>query len=336
MPKVRERSIGGIVKNRKLGLVGPEVSEVGFGCMGLTSNYGLTTDDEAIVAVHRALDLGVTHFDTADAYAAGDNEELVGKALGDRRDEITLASKFGQLREDGKMIVRATPEYAKAACDASLKRLGVDVIDLYYAHRIDPEVPVEETVGAMSELVDEGKVRFLGLSEASPESVRRGHAVHPLAALQAEYSLWTRFAEEELFGICDELGIAYVAYSPLGRGFLSGTIKSAGDLRDGDRRQDHPRFTAENIESNLVKIDALTDVAVEVGASPAQVALAWVLARQSFIHAIPGTTKVTHLEENIGAADVVLTNDQVERLATAFADVAGDRYPPGALKKVQL
>lgn len=309
---------------------------MGFGCMGLTSNYGVTTDDQAIETVHRAIDLGITHFDTADAYAAGENEILVGKALADRRDEVTLASKFGQLKEDGKMIVRCTPEYVKSACDASLKRLDVDVIDLYYAHRIDPEVPVEETVGAMSELVDEGKVRWLGLSEASPESVRRGHAVHPIAAVQAEYSLWTRFAEDEHFDVCNELGIAFVAYSPMGRGFLSGTIKSAGDLREGDRRQAHPRFSAENIESNITKIDTLNDVAVEVGAAPSQVALAWVLAQRSFIHPIPGTTKVPHLEENLGAADVELNDEQLDRLREAFTTVAGDRYPPGALKKVQI
>ena len=324
------------MKNRKLGEGGPEVPEMGFGCMGLTSNYGKTTDEEAVIAVHQAMELGVTHFDTADAYAAGENEKLVGKALGNRRDEVTLATKFGQLREDGEMIVRATPEYAKTACDASLARLGVDVIDLYYAHRIDPNVPVEETVGAMSELVDEGKVRWLGLSEASPESVRRGHAVHPIAAVQAEFSLWTRFAEQEHFAVCEELGIAFVAYSPIGRGFLSGTIKSAGDLREGDRRQAHPRFSAENIEANLAKVDTLNDVAVEVGASPAQVALAWVLAQRPFIHPIPGTTKVTHLQENVAATDVELTTDQLGRLRAAFATVAGDRYPPDALKKVQI
>lgn len=324
------------MRNRKLGQIGPELPELGFGCMGLNSNYVETDDRQSINAVHRAIDLGVTHFDTADAYGAGKNELLVGKALADRREEVTLATKFGQLNEDGKMIVRATPEYAKAACEASLERLGVDVIDLYYAHRIDPEVPVEETVGAMSELVDEGKVRLLGLSEASPESVRRGHAVHPLAAVQAEFSLWTRFAEDEHFDLCDQLGIAFVAYSPLGRGFLSGTIKSAGDLRDGDRRQAHPRFSAENIESNLTKVETLNDVAVEVGASPAQVALAWVLAQRPFIHPIPGTTKVTHLEENVAATDIVLTDAQVDRLGAAFAEVAGDRYPPGAMKKVQI
>ena len=324
------------MRNRKLGQVGPEVPELGFGCMGLNSNYVETDDQQSIDAVHRAIDLGVTHFDTADAYGAGTNELLVGRALADRRDEVTLATKFGQLNEDGKMIVRATPEYARSACEASLERLGVEVIDLYYAHRIDPDVPVEETVGAMSALVDEGKVRWLGLSEASPESVRRGHAVHPLAAVQAEFSLWTRFAEDEHFDVCGELGVAFVAYSPLGRGFLSGTIKSAGDLRDGDRRHAHPRFSAENIESNINRIDTLNDVAVEVGGSPAQVALAWVLRSRPFIHAIPGTTKVAHLEENLAAADIVLSDEQSERLAAAFTEVAGERYPPGALKKVQL
>ncbi|MGI9604685.1 MAG: aldo/keto reductase [Acidimicrobiales bacterium] len=321
---------------RSLGTVGPAVGAIGFGCMGLNSNYNETTDEESAHAVYRAIDLGITHFDTADAYGGGTNESFLGEILKDRWSEITIATKFGQLKEDGKMIVRATPEYTKAACDASLSRLGVDRIDLYYAHRIDPNVPVEETVGAMSELVDEGKVRWIGLSEASPDSVRRGHAVHPLAAVQAEYSLWTRFAEDNHFDQCAELGIAYVAYSPLGRGFLSGTIKSAGDLRDGDRRQAHPRFAADNIEANIAKIETLNDVAVEVGASPAQVALAWVLAQRPFIHTIPGTTKAVHVEENLAAADIVLTEEQKERLAAAFETVAGDRYPAGAMAKLQI
>lgn len=325
-----------MIKNRKLGDVGPEVPELGFGCMGLNSNYTATDDASSIAAVHRAIELGITHFDTADAYGAGQNELLVGKALEGRREQVVLASKFGQLTEDGKPIVRGTPEYVKEACDASLERLGVDVIDLYYAHRIDPNVPVEETVGAMSELVDEGKVRWLGLSEAAPDTVRRGHAVHPIAAVQNEYSLWTRFAEDEHFAVCAELGIAFVAYAPLGRGFLSGTIKSAGDLREGDRRQAHPRFAPENIEANIDKIDTLNDVAVEVGASPAQVAIAWVLASQPFMHTIPGTVSIGHLEENIAATDVVLTDGQRARLASAFDVVAGDRYPAGAMKKLQL
>ncbi len=324
------------MKNRKLGGVGPAVPEIGLGCMGLSSNYTETDDDTAIRTVHRALELGVTHFDTADAYAAGHKERVVGAALQGRRDDVTIATKFGQLVEDGKQIVRATPEYVKSACDASHARLGIDTIDLYYAHRIDPDVPVEETVGAMSELVEAGKVRWLGLSEAAPETVRRGHATHPLAAVQAEYSLWTRFAEDEHFAVCEELDISYVAYAPLGRGFLSGTIKSAGDLRDGDRRQAHPRFSPENIESNIQKIDTLNDVAVEVGASPAQVAIAWVLARRPFIHSIPGTTSIAHLEENLSASSVSLSDSQVSRLANAFEVVAGDRYPAGAMKKVQL
>ncbi|MFT7473676.1 MAG: aryl-alcohol dehydrogenase-like predicted oxidoreductase [Verrucomicrobiales bacterium] len=304
--------------------------------MGLSSNYTETDDDAAISTVHRAIDLGVTHFDTADAYAAGHNERVVGAALKGRRDEVTIATKFGQLTEDGKQIVRATPDYVKSACDASLERLGIDTIDLYYAHRIDPDVPVEETVGAMSELIDAGKVRWLGLSEAAPETVRRGHATHPLAAVQAEFSLWTRFAEDEHFDVCEELDIAFVAYAPLGRGFLSGTIKSAGDLREGDRRQAHPRFSAENIDSNIKMIDTLNDVAVEVGASPAQVAIAWVLARRPFLHSIPGTTSISHLEENLASSEVTLTDEQVSRLARSFDTVAGDRYPAGAMKKLQL
>lgn len=324
------------MKNRKLGNVGPEIPELGFGCMGLNSNYTATTDEQSIAAVHRAIDLGITHFDTADSYGAGQNEEFVGKALQGKRDQVVLASKFGQLTEDGKRIVRGSPEYVKSACEASLKRLGVDVIDLYYAHRIDPNVPVEETVGAMAELVEEGKVKWLGLSEAAPDTMRRAHAVHRLAAVQTEYSLWTRFAEAEHFAVCAELGIAFVSYAPIGRGFLSGTIKSAGDLREGDRRQAHPRFAAENIEANIDKVDTLNDVAVEVGASPAQVAIAWVLGSQPFIHTIPGTTSISHLEENVAATDVTLSQDQRTRLASAFDVVAGDRYPAGAMGKLQL
>jgi aryl-alcohol dehydrogenase-like predicted oxidoreductase len=325
-----------MMRNRKLGDVGPEVAEVGFGCMGLTSNYGETDDESAIRTVNRALDLGVTHFDTADAYGWGDNEVLVGKALKDRRSEATIATKFGQLMKDGKRVVCGTPEYVKSACDASLQRLGIDTIDLYYAHRIDPEVPVEETVGAMSELVSAGKVRWIGLSEAASDTVRRGHAVHPLAAVQAEFSLWTRFAELDHFDTCEELGVSFVAYAPLGRGFLSGDIKSAGDLREGDRRQSHPRFQPESIDANIAEIDTLRDVAVEVGASTAQVALAWVLASRPFMHPIPGTTSITHLEENLAAAEVSLSQEQIGRLSASFSSVVGDRYPPGAMKKVQI
>jgi aryl-alcohol dehydrogenase-like predicted oxidoreductase len=322
---------------RKLGESGPEVPELGFGCMGLSSGYTETDDAAAERTIHRAIELGVRHFDTADAYGNGHNESLVGRALADRRDQVTIATKFGHImQDDGQRVICGRPEYVKAACDASLARLGIETIDLYYAHRIDPNVPVEETVGAMSQLVTEGKVRWLGLSEASPDSVRRGHGVHPLAAVQAEYSLWTRFAEDEHLGICDQLGIAYVAYSPLGRGFLSGTIKATGDLREGDRRRSLPRFTSENLDSNVSRIETLTDVAVEVGGSASQVALAWVLAQRRFIHPIPGTTSITHLEENMGAAEVTLSDEQLQRLADAFDDVAGERYPPGAMERVQL
>lgn len=325
------------MKHRKLGTTGPDLPELGFGCMGLQSNYTETTDRAAAETVARAIELGVTHFDTADAYDAGRNEELVGQLLGPDRDQLTIATKFGQLAdEQGNRIVRGDAAYVKQACDASLARLGVETIDLYYAHRIDPDIPVEETVGAMSELVQEGKVRWLGLSEASPESIRRGHAVHPLAAVQIEYSLWTRFPEAEHFAVCDDLGIAFVSYAPLGRGFLSGTIKSAEDLRDGDRRKAHPRFSAENIDANSAKMNALTDVAVEVGASPAQVALAWVFAQRPFIHSIPGTTSINHLEENLAATDIELSSEQLNRLAASFDVVAGDRYPAGAMKKLQV
>lgn len=321
---------------RTLGESGPAVPEVGFGCMGLSSSYTETDDDAAIETIHRAIELGVTHFDTADAYGGGHNETLVGRALADRRDQVTIATKFGQLTRDGQQIVCGTPEYVRSACEASLERLGIDTIDLYYAHRVDPEVPIEETVGAMGELVSEGKVRLLGLSEAAPETLRRANAAHPLAALQAEYSLWTRFAEGEHFPLCEELGLAYVAYSPLGRGFLSASIKSSEDMRDGDRRHAHPRFSADNLSANVPQLDVLQTVAVEVGAAPAQVALAWVLAQKPFLHTIPGTTSVDHLEQNVAATEIELADEQVARLSASFAEVAGDRYPAGALKKVQL
>ena len=305
--------------------------------MGLSSVYTATDDATAERVIHHAIDLGVEHFDSADAYGKqGHNERLVGRAIAHRRNEVVIATKFGQVvHDDGSREIRGTPEYVRTACDASLERLGIDTIDLYYAHRIDPNVPIEETVGAMSELVEAGKVRWIGLSEAAPDTVRRAHAVHPLAAVQAEYSLWTRFAEDEHFAICGELDIAYVAYAPIGRGFLSGTIKAQGDLRPGDRRSGHPRFSGENIAANVSMIDTLNDVAVEVGASPAQVSLAWVLTRGSFIHAIPGTTSPVHLEENVAAADVTLGQEQVSRLTAAFASVAGERYPAGALRHVQ-
>lgn len=323
------------MQQRALGSAGPSIFPVGFGCMGLKSSYTETTDADAARALGRALELGVVHFDTADVYDLGANEELVGQALRNHRDRVVLASKFGQLVEDGKRLVRCDPDYVKAACEASLKRLGVETIDLYYAHRIDPTVPVEETVGAMSELVVEGKVRWLGVSEASPESTRRAHAVHPLAAIQNEYSLWTRFAESEHFDLCRDLGITFVAYAPLGRGFLSGAIKSADDLRPGDWRHAHPRFQPESIAANLARLEVLRDIAVEQGVSAAQIALAWVLSSEPFIHTIPGTTSVAHLEENVSAAELRLTDDQVARLSNSFETVVGERYPAPAMTKLQ-
>ncbi len=290
------------MRQRQIGTTGEHVGEIGLGCMALSGTYRPTDDESAGALIRRALDLGVNHLDTSDAYGWGHNEELVGRALAGRRDEVFLATKFGQLIEDGNRIVRGNPDYVRSACDASLARLGVDHIDLYYAHRIDPNVPVEETVGAMAELVVAGKVRYLGVSEAAPDTIRRAHAAHPLAAVQIEYSLWTRFAETEIFGVCEELGVGYVAYSPIGRGFLSGTIKATEDLDERDRRRDHPRFAQENIEHNLEMLQALQDVAVAHGAAPAQVALAWVLAQRDYLLPIPGTTSVDHLEENLAAA----------------------------------
>jgi len=322
---------------RRLGSSGSELPEVGLGCMGLSSVYTETDDRSAEDLIRLAYDLGVRHFDTADVYGAnGHNERLVGRAIIGFRNEVTIATKFGHvLLDDGSRIIDGSPEYVHRACDASLARLGVERIDLYNAHRVDPKVPIEETVGAMAQLVHEGKVRWIGLSEAAPDSVRRGHATHPLAAIQAEYSLWTRLPEAEHFAVCEELGIAYVAYAPIGRGFLSGTIKSAGDIRPDDRRARLPRFSDEHIDSNVALLDTLIDVAVEVGASPAQVALAWVLARKPFIHAIPGTTSAAHLEENVAAANISLSERQVSRLASAFATVSGDRYPPNVAQHVQ-
>lgn len=323
---------------RTVGTGGVEVSAIGLGCMALSSSYRTIDDESAIALVHRALDLGVTHLDTSDAYGSGHNERLLGQALAGRRDQVYLATKFGQLTENGKRIVRGDAPYVRQACDASLGRLGVDYIDLYYAHRIDPTVPIEETIGAMAELVDAGKVRALGVSEAAPATIRRAHAAHPLAAVQIEYSLWTRFAEEEIFAVCEELGLGYVAYSPVGRGFLSGTIKSVDDLDESDRRRQHPRFAQENIDKNAVMLQALQDVAVVHGVSPSQVALAWVLAQRDFLLPIPGTTSQAHLEENVAAAEIQLTDDEIAQLGEVFApgSTAGDRYPAGALAKVQI
>ncbi len=319
------------MRTRKLGSQGLEVPEIGLGCMGMSEFYGRPADEaEAIAVVHRALDLGITLLDTADIYGPFTNEKLVGRAIADRRDRVVLATKFGIVRrEDGSRAVNGRPEYVRASCDASLKRLGVDYIDLYYQHRVDPNTPIEETVGAMAELVGAGKVRYLGLSEAAPETIRRAHAAHPISALQSEYSLWTRDPEDEILPTVQRLGIGFVAYSPLGRGFLSGTIRSPEDLAKDDFRRHNPRFQGDNFRRNLDLLAEVEAIAREKGVTPSQLALAWVLSRGNDIVPIPGTTRRHHLEENVGALDVRLTPINLERLERSFSKgaTAGDRYP---------
>ena len=315
---------------RKLGTQDLEVSELGLGCMGMSEFYGTTDEGEAIATIHRALELGIDFLDTADMYGRGTNEELVGKAIADRRDEVVLATKFGNVRnDDGSREVRGDAEYVRQACDASLRRLGLDYVDLYYQHRVDFRVPIEETVGAMAELVEAGKVRYLGLSEASPETIRRAHAVHPISALQSEYSLWTRDPEDGVLDTCRELGIGFVAYSPLGRGFLTGQIRSADDLDEGDFRRGNPRFRGDNFQRNLDLVERVAEIADEKGRTPGQIALAWVLSRGDDVVPIPGTKRRRYLEENAEAADVELTDEELERIEQAFPKGAasGERYP---------
>ena len=307
------------------------VSALGLGCMGMSEFYGEADEQESIRVIHRALDLGVTFLDTADMYGVGRNEELVGRAIRGRRDEVVLATKFGNVRgPNGERLgINGRPEYVRQACDASLKRLGVDHIDLYYQHRVDPDTPIEETVGAMAELVHAGKVRFLGLSEASAATLRRANAVHPITALQSEYSLWTRDPEEEVLPTCRELGIGFVAYSPLGRGFLSGQFRSPEDLPADDFRRHNPRFQGENFQKNLRLVEAVQDMAREKGCTPSQLALAWLLAQGNDIVPIPGTKRVKYLEENLGALDVHLNADDLAQLEAVFplGAAAGERYP---------
>jgi aryl-alcohol dehydrogenase-like predicted oxidoreductase len=311
-----------------------EVSELGLGCMGMSEFYGPSDEGEAIATIHRALELGVTFLDTADMYGSGANERLVGKAIAGRRDEVVLATKFGNVRgPNGEFAgIDGSPDYVRTACDASLQRLGLETIDLYYQHRVDLKTPIEETVGAMAELVEAGKVRYLGLSEAAPETIRRAHAVHPITALQSEYSLWSRDPETEILTTLRELGIGFVAYSPLGRGFLSGRFHSADDLEALDerdmRRLRAPRFRSENLEQNLRPLAVLEQVAKAKGAAPVQVALAWVLTRGDDVVPIPGTKRREYLEINAAAADLELTEDELARLDEAFAPgaTAGDRY----------
>ncbi len=318
------------METRTLGSRGLEVSALGLGCMGMSEFYGTTDEGEAIATIHRALELGITFLDTADMYGRGANEELVGRAIRDRRDRVVLATKFGNVRsDDGSRGVRGDPEYVRQACEASLRRLGLDHVELYYQHRVDFGVPIEETVGAMAELVEAGKVRYLGLSEASPETIRRAHAVHPISALQTEYSLWTRDPEDGPLPTCRELGIGFVAYSPLGRGFLTGRFRSPADLEEGDFRRNNPRFQGENFRRNLDLVARVEELAAAKGCTPGQLALAWVLARGDDVVPIPGTKRRHYLEENAAALEVELTEDDLERLEQAFPKgaTAGERYP---------
>jgi aryl-alcohol dehydrogenase-like predicted oxidoreductase len=319
------------MRTRKLGTEGLEVSMLGLGCMGMSEFYGETDDDESIATIRRALELGVNFLDTADMYGPFTNERLVARAIAGRRDEVVLATKFGNVRgEHGERLgIRGDPEYVRQACDASLERLDTDHIDLYYQHRVDPEVAIEETVGAMAELVQQGKVRYLGLSEAAPETIRRAHAVHPISALQSEYSLWTRDVEQRILPTTRELGIGFVPYSPLGRGFLSGRFSSPDDIPEGDFRRSNPRFQGENFERNMGIVDRVRELADEKGATPAQLALAWVLAQGDDVVPIPGTKRRSYLEENVAATEVSLSEDDLMRLDQAAppGETAGDRYP---------
>jgi aryl-alcohol dehydrogenase-like predicted oxidoreductase len=319
------------METRRLGTQGLEVSALGLGCMGMSEFYGTADEGEAIATIHRALELGITFLDTADMYGWGANERLVGKAIADRRDQVVLATKFGNMRGPaGEFLgISGKPDYVRSACDASLQRLGVETIDLYYQHRVDLETPIEETVGAMAELVQAGKVRYLGLSEAAPATIRRAHAVHPISALQSEYSLWTRDPEAEILPTVRELGIGFVPYSPLGRGFLTGRIRSVDDLDEADFRRRGPRFQEENLRRNLELVAEVEALAAEKGVTPSQLALAWVLSRGDDIVPIPGTKRRTYLEENAAAVEIELTQEEIERLERAFpvGATAGDRYP---------
>tara|TARA_A100001391_G_scaffold178050_1_gene142324 strand:- start:6196 stop:7185 length:990 start_codon:yes stop_codon:yes gene_type:complete len=319
------------MQQRQLGTNGPMVSALGLGCMGMSAFYGHRDDRESIATLHAALDAGVTLIDTADMYGPHTNEELVGRAIAGRRDQVFLATKFGIVMDSSDPHARGVdgrPEYVRQSVEGSLRRLGVDHIDLYYQHRIDPSVPVEDTVGAMAELVREGKVRYLGLSEAAPDTLRRAQAVHPIAALQMEYSLWTRDAEEELLDTCRELGIGFVAYSPLGRGFLSGAIRSPEDFESDDFRRHHPRFQGDNFRRNLELVDQVHALAEEKGITASQLALAWVLARGEDVVPLFGTKRRKYLSDNLGALDVALSAQEVARLDAIFPAhaAAGERY----------
>jgi aryl-alcohol dehydrogenase-like predicted oxidoreductase len=326
------------MQQRKLGQL--QVSALGLGCMGMSEFYGEGDERESIATIHRALELGVTFLDTADMYGVGRNEELVGRAIADRRDKVVLATKFGNVRgPNGERLgISGKPDYVRQACEASLRRLKLDHIDLYYQHRVDPDTPIEDTVGAMADLVREGKVRYLGLSEAGPQTIRRAHAVHPIAALQTEYSLWSRDPEDGILATVRELGIGFVPYSPLGRGFLTGQIKSVDDLAPDDFRRNAPRFQGENFQKNLDLVHEVEAMAREKGCAPSQLALAWVLAQGDDIVPIPGTKRRRYLEENVGALDVTLTKDDLDRIDRIVPPgaAAGTRYAAPGMQMVGL
>jgi len=327
------------LQQRRLGHSTLDVSAIGLGCMGLSGVYGPAADGESIALIQRAIDLGVNHLDSSDMYGWGHNEELIGKALKGRRDRVVLATKFGQVQNPGgPNKVDGRPAYVVQACDTSLKRLGVDVIDLYYQHRVDPKVPIEETVGGMKRCIEQGKVRFLGLSEAAPETVRRAHRVHPISALQSEYSLLYREQAEQTLPTLRELGISFVAYSPLGRSMLTGQIQKPADIPEGDRRLAHPRFQGDNLVQNIALVKKLEALAREKGCTPGQLVLAWLLAQGQEVVAIPGTKRVDRLQENLGALKVELSADDVQRIADAVPAGAagGTRYPEAMMKGVHI